>query len=133
MLLAYVSEFDRNDDPHADTAADYGVLSALNGKISPGSSSNLSQVLERQSKSTNLTAAELLLSWAFDRLDGIVVSSTSREDRARQLANLFVSGAAAAPPDTVYAELEKAAVQDGYADKRFYKHGHMEAASKRPE
>ena len=112
----------------ADTFVDYGVLSILNGRLSSASSTSLMEVLDRQSKRLSLSQAELLLSWAYDRLGGLLVSSTSREDRLSKLSQLFLKNNAAPVSWEVYEEIEQAAADDGFEDKIFYKHGHMNAA-----
>lgn len=88
------------------------------------------EVIERRIATRELASASLLLSWAHDRLGGIVVSSTSQKDRAAQVASLFLSDDAEALPGEIYDEMEEAAARDGYAGKVFYKHGHMDAASR---
>ena len=57
-----------------------------------------------------------------------MVSSTSREDRLSKLSQLFLRNDAAAISWEVYEEMEQAAADDGFEDKIFYKHGHMDAA-----
>jgi hypothetical protein len=85
--------------------------------------------LELLSNETTLTHAELLLSWAYDCLQGIVVSSSSREDRLAGIAKLFLGEDKVALERSVYDRIEKVAKDDGYEDKTFYKHGHMDAAA----
>lgn len=71
------------------------------------------------------------MSWAFDCLGGIVVSSTSQQDRAQRMADLFLSEQKTELDRSVYDRIEKAASEDGYEGKVFYKHGHMDAAAKK--
>lgn len=106
--------------------ADYGVLSLLNGKLPQASASALLQSLDDVSKTTGLSPAELLLSWAYDCLGGLVVSSSSREDRLAGMAKLFLRTDVQCLPDSVYAQIGQAATKDGFEGKAFYKHPHME-------
>lgn len=108
---------------------DYGVLSVLNGKLNKTTASALSQVLDDQARRTKLSQAELLLIWAYDRLHGLVVSSSSQPDRVSRMATLFLGEGDECLPAEVYEEIEKAAAADGYEGKLFYKHAHMEAAA----
>ncbi|KAJ3951087.1 hypothetical protein N0V92_012513 [Colletotrichum tropicale] len=83
--------------------------------------------LEEQSKETDLSTADLLLSWAYYRLGGIVVTSTSKADRAKKTFELL--SAEKAPVNShIYEEIEKAAALDGPEGKIFYGHPHMEKA-----
>lgn len=110
-------------------SSDYGFLSILSGKLPRDHAPALLKELELLSDETGLTQAELLLSWAYDCLHGIVVSSTSQNDRLVGLARLFLGDDKVALERTTYDRIEKAAKQDGYEGKTFYKHGHMDAAA----
>jgi len=113
--------------PPSNHDSDYGVLTVLNGKLPTATTSALLETLKAQSKTTGLSSAELLLSWANDRLDGVVVSSTSRSDRAVETVALFLSDHPTRLADGVYDQIEQAAARDGFEGKVFYKHRHMEA------
>jgi hypothetical protein len=110
-------------------SSDYGFLSILSGKLPRDRAPALLKELELLSDETSLTQAELLLSWAYDCLQGIVVSSSSREDRLVGLAKLFLGDGKVALQRTTYDRIEQAAKKDGYEGKTFYKHGHMDAAA----
>jgi diketogulonate reductase-like aldo/keto reductase len=111
------------------SCTDYGLLTILSGKLSRDLAPVFTRELESLAADANLTAAELLLSWALDCLDGIVVSSTSQPDRARRMADLFLSEQSTPLDRDLYRRLENAAREDGYEGKVFYKHGHMDAAA----
>lgn len=106
---------------------DYGVLTVVSNVLTEEKPAHLTAELRSRSAETGLSDAELLLSWAYYRLKGIVVTSTSKEERAVRLINLFSAG----QPDTLEAAfdgIEQAAKADGYAGKVFYTHPHMDAA-----
>ncbi|KAF2650000.1 Aldo/keto reductase [Lophiostoma macrostomum CBS 122681] len=107
----------------------YGFLSVLSGKLPRDRAPALLKELELLSDETSLTEAELLLSWAYDCLHGIVISSSSREDRLVGLAKLFIGDDKVPLQRSIYDRIEKAAKEDGYEGKSFYKHGHMDAAA----
>jgi hypothetical protein len=111
------------------TSSDYGFLSILSGKLPRDRAPALLKELELLSNETNLTQAELLLSWAYDCLHGIVISSSSREERLEGLAKLFLGDDKVALERSIYDRIEKAAKEDGYEGKTFYKHGHMDATA----
>ncbi|OHF01524.1 aldo/keto reductase [Colletotrichum orchidophilum] len=105
----------------------YGFLTAISGRLPTEGSTALLQKLEEQSKLTKLSTADLLLSWAYYRLGGIVVTSTSKADRANKTFQLL--SAEEAPVNSqIYEEIEKAANLDGLESKVFYSHPHMEKA-----
>ena len=107
--------------------ADYGLLTAISGRLPSASSSALLQDLEAQSEQTGLTRGELLLSWAYYCLDGIVITTSSKPDRAAKTVQL-VSQPGPPVPRSVYDSIEAAAKQDGPVGKVFYGHPHMEKA-----
>ncbi|KAF9871030.1 cytochrome P450 [Colletotrichum karsti] len=98
---------------HNIVPMNYGVLTVISGRLPTENSTALLQKLEEQSKQTKLPAADLLLSWAYYRPDaGIVVTSTSKADRARKTFELL--SAEESPVNSqIYEEIEKAAELDG--------------------
>ncbi|OAL42837.1 Aldo/keto reductase [Pyrenochaeta sp. DS3sAY3a] len=114
---------------HGVVHMNYGFLTILSGKLSPERAPALLKELELLSKETNLTQAQLLLSWAYDSLHGIVISSSSQEDRLTGIAKLFLGDDKVALERSVCDRIERAAKDDGYEDKTFYKHGHMDTAA----
>lgn len=111
----------------ADNATDYGVLTAISGRLPDASSTALSQTLERLSQQTKLSTADLLLSWAYYRLGGIVVTSSSKAERLESTFQLL-SARQGSVGNEVFDEIESAAERDGYGGKVFYGHPHMEKA-----
>lgn len=111
----------------ADNDTDYGVLSVISGRLPTGKSTALVQKLDEQSKEKELSTADLLLSWAYYRLNGIVVTSSSKADRLNTTYKLLSSQEAPVDGET-FEEIEKAAEQDGVEGKIFYGHPHMEKA-----
>lgn len=112
----------------SDATIDYGFLTAISGRLPEGGSSNLRRVLKDQSAKMGKSEADLILLWAYHKLHGIVVTSTSKSERASSTFKLLSPGSEI-PPDTVFAEIEKAAEADGHEGKVFYKHPHMEKAA----
>lgn len=112
----------------ADYGIDYGFLTAISGRLPEESSSNLRRVLQDHSAKTGKTAADLILAWAYHRLNGIVVTSTAKAERASSSFKLLSPGSEALP-EAVYIDIEKAAEADGHEGKVFYKHPHMEKAA----
>ncbi|KAI8302143.1 NAD/NADP-dependent indole-3-acetaldehyde reductase [Colletotrichum sp. SAR11_59] len=112
---------------HNVVAMNYGILTAINGRLASQDKTALSKKLEEQSKQTKLSTADLLLSWAYYRLGGILVTSTSKADRARKTFELLPAKDAPVN-DQIYEEIEKAAALDGPEGKVFYGHPHMEKA-----
>ncbi|KAK1519518.1 uncharacterized protein CCOS01_11169 [Colletotrichum costaricense] len=88
------------------------VPMTVSGRLPTEDSTALLQKLEEQSKQTRLSTAELLLSWAYYRLGGIVVTSTSKADRAKKTFALL-SAKQAPVNGQIYEEIEKAATLDG--------------------
>ena len=117
--------------PSLITSVDYGFLSILSGKLPHDGAPALLKELRLLSTETHLTETELLLAWAYDRLHGIVISSSSQEHRLAGLAKLFLENDQVSLEQSVYDRIEKAASEDGYEGKTFYKHGHMDAAARK--
>ncbi|UQC87267.1 uncharacterized protein CLUP02_12770 [Colletotrichum lupini] len=88
------------------------VPMTVSGRLPTEDSTALLQKLEEQSKQTRLSTAELLLSWAYYRLGGIFVTSTSKADRAKKTFALL-SAKQAPVNGQIYEEIEKAATLDG--------------------
>ncbi|CAN9282795.1 unnamed protein product [Alternaria alternata] len=114
---------------HGIVHMNYGFLSILSGKLPHDGAPALLKESRLLSNETNLTETELLLAWAYDRLHGIVISSSSQEHRLAGLAKLFLENDQVSLEQSVYDRIEKAASEDGYEGKTFYKHGHMDAAA----
>ncbi|EQB54556.1 cytochrome P450 [Colletotrichum gloeosporioides Cg-14] len=106
------------EDKHNVVTMNYGVLTAINDRLPNQDSTALFQKLEEQSKQTKLSVADLLLSWAYDRLGGILVTSTSKADRARKTFELL-SAKHARFNGQIYEEIEKAAALDGPEDFQY--------------
>lgn len=108
------------------TMADYGVLTPVTGRLEKRSGSpKLISTLDQLSEETGLSPHEILLQWAWDNLDDILVTSTSKPERAKSLTQLFDDGKARLDR-SVYDRLETAAKEDGHEGKQFYLHPHME-------
>ncbi|KAK0378184.1 hypothetical protein CLIM01_04429 [Colletotrichum limetticola] len=97
---------------HNVVPMNYGLLTAVSGRLPTEDSTALLQKLEEQSKQTRLSTADLLLSWAYYRLGGIVVTSTSKADRTKKTFALL-SAKQAPVNGQIYEEIEKAATLDG--------------------
>lgn len=82
-------------------------------------------MLDQLSQETGLSPHEILLQWAWDSLDGILVTSTTKPQRAKSLTNLLGPGKTRLEKH-VYDRLEAAANEDGFEGKQFYLHPHME-------
>lgn len=67
---------------------------------------------------------EILLKWAWDNLDSILVTSTSKPERAKSIASLLAEGKPKLQRN-IYEQLEAAAKEDGYEGKQFYLHPHL--------
>lgn len=105
---------------------DYGVLTAVTGRLAMRSGSpKLTSTLEELSQENGLTPHEILLQWAWDNLEGILVTSTSNAERAKSLTKLF-SPEKTRLQTSIYDRLESAAKDDGFEGKQFYLHPHME-------
>lgn len=81
--------------------------------------------MDELAQETGLTPHEILLQWAWDNLDGILVTSTSNAERAKSLIKLL-SPEKTRLETNVYDRLESAAKDDGFEGKQFYLHPHME-------
>ncbi|KAH9835508.1 Aldo/keto reductase family [Teratosphaeria destructans] len=113
---------------HGIVPMNYGILTAVSGRLPPDNSgAALLAELEHQSQRLQLSPAELLLLWAWHRLDGIVVTTTSRQDRAIRTVQLLSAEGPSIPED-VFDGIEAAARRDGPEGKIFYRHPHMEEA-----
>lgn len=88
-------------------------------------SPNLTSTLDQLSQETGLSPHEILLLWAWDNLEGILVTSTSKPERAKSLTKLLVDEKTGLER-SVYHRLEAAAEADGFQGKQFYLHPHME-------
>lgn len=106
---------------------DYGFLTAISGRLPAASDSALVKCLEEQSRQSGLSQGELLLSWAYYRLGGIVVTSSSKAERAAKVFELL-SSSEAPVANRVFESIERAAEKDGPEGKIFYGHPHMEKA-----
>jgi diketogulonate reductase-like aldo/keto reductase len=104
---------------------DYGLLTAASGRIPADQSRNMDARLKSLSAEVGLSPSELLLRWAYDGPCRILVTSTSKAERATSLLELL-SEDRDKLPDHVSKEIEEAAKSDGYEGKVFYRHPHME-------
>lgn len=110
---------------------DYGLLTSISGKIPPEQTANLQAKLQSLSAETGLSPSELLLRWAYDGPCRILVTSTSKAERAASLIGLLAQQRPELPKH-VAKEIEEAAEADGFEGKIFYSHPHMEQASAHP-
>jgi len=109
---------------------DYGLLTAISGnRIAPEETHNLSRALQALAAETGMTHAEIILRWAYDKLHGILVTSTSNAERADSIVKLLDEERKPLP-DSLYSSIEQAAEADGYDGKVFYGHPHIENAAK---
>lgn len=108
-------------------SSDYGLLTAISGRLPSASNSALSRVLEQQSHLTGVSAGDLLLSWAYYCLGGIVVTTSTRAERLESTFRLLESPKAPVDRD-VFDAIEQAALEDGAEGKVFYGHPHVEKA-----
>lgn len=93
----------------------FGCLTALSGRAPAEKTMHLRACLAEQEKKTGLTQSQLILRWAYDRTGGIVVTSTSKSDRAREAIEVIGSQ----PLDaSVMMAMEEAARADGSEDQR---------------
>ena len=84
-------------------------------------------MLEQQSQRTGVSAGDLLLSWAYYCLEGIVVTTSTRAERLEGTFQLLASSKAPVDRD-VFDAIERAALEDGAEGKVFYGHPHVEKA-----
>lgn len=113
----------------ANIGIDYGFLTAINGRLPEDKSAHLQSALKKHSAETGITESDLILLWAYHKLNGIVVTSTSKAERAQSTFRLL-SPSSEVPADSVFADIEASAQADGHEGKVFYKHPHMEKAAK---
>lgn len=93
----------------------FGCLTSLSGKAPAQKTVHLREALETLSQKTGLTESQLLLRWALDCTKGIVVTSTSKRQRAQEAINVLdLAPLASSTRD----KIEQAALQDGYEDQR---------------
>ncbi|CAK1360704.1 NADPH-dependent conjugated polyketone reductase C1 [Cercospora beticola] len=114
------------ESKHGIVHMNYGFLTAISGRLPSADTSALLRQLESASKQTGLSTGDLLLSWAYYRLNGIVVTSSSKAERVQGTVKL----SSQEPPvaGEVFDAIEEAAKQDGPEGKVFYDHPHMEKA-----
>ncbi|KAJ4385980.1 hypothetical protein N0V93_008871 [Gnomoniopsis smithogilvyi] len=111
---------------HGIVPKHYGVLTPVTGRLSMRSGSpKLVSVLDELSQETSLSPHEILLRWAWENLESILVTSTSKPQRAKSLTKLLASGNVKLER-SVYDRLEAAASEDGFEGKQFYLHAHMD-------
>lgn len=111
---------------------DYGLLTAISGKLPAEQTANLQAKLQSLSAETGMGPSELLLRWAYDGPCRILVTSSSRAERTAGLIRLLAEQRKELPK-YVAKGIEEAAEADGYEGKIFYSHAHMEQGSARPE
>lgn len=99
----------------------------MSGKLDKKLSRNLTATLDEASKETGMSEAEVLLAWAYYRLNGIVVTTTTKAERASRIVELLSSHSSSLSEHAL-ATIEEGARKDGYDGKVFYKHPHMEKA-----
>lgn len=80
--------------------------------------------MDQLSRETGKSPHEILLKWAWDNFDGILVTSTSKPERAEALTRALAEGERKLERG-VYERLEAAAKKDGYEGKQFYLHPHL--------
>ena len=84
-------------------------------------------MLEEQAQRTGVSTGDLLLSWAYYCLGGIVVTTSTRVERLEGTFRLLASAEAPVGRD-VFDAIERAALEDGFEGKVFYGHPHVEKA-----
>lgn len=105
---------------------DYGILTPVTGRLEKRSGSpKMLSTLDELSKENDMSPHEILLKWAWDNLDSILVTSTSKPERAKAVTELLGEGRPKLQR-AIYDKLEDAAKEDGYEGKQFYLHPHME-------
>jgi diketogulonate reductase-like aldo/keto reductase len=90
-------------------------LTSLSGRAPAEKTVNLREALKHLSKSTGLTESQLILRWAFDRTNGVVVTSTSKMQRAQDAMDVL-TGKQLEEDDL--RTIEEAALKDGYEGQR---------------
>lgn len=93
----------------------FGCLTSLSGRAPAEKTVNLREALKHLSKSTGLTESQLILRWAFDRTNGVVVTSTSKMQRAQDAMDVL-TGKQLEEDDL--RTIEEAALKDGYEGQR---------------
>jgi hypothetical protein len=106
---------------------DYGLLTAISGRLPSSSNTALAKVLDEQAQRTGISSGDLLLSWAYYCLGGVVVTTSTRAERLESTFRLLASTEAPVGSD-VFDAIEKAALEDGVEEKLFYGHPHVEKA-----
>lgn len=129
----------------------YGVLTPVTDRLSQRSASpnhllsTLDELARESDDAGRSSPHAILLRWAWDRFDdSMLVTSTSRPGRARELVKMFqapegegkqashnLPRAGSTPAHggggrTIDSRLQSAAEKDGYLDKRFYMHPHLD-------
>jgi diketogulonate reductase-like aldo/keto reductase len=94
----------------------FGVLTSLSGRAPQERTVHLREKLAELSKSSGLTESQVLLRWAWDRTQGVLVTSTSREERAKEA--LQVLSQSESFDEATLAAIEEAALKDGYEGQR---------------
>lgn len=84
-------------------------------------------MLDEQAQRTGVSAGDLLLSWAYYCLGGIVVTTSTRAERLESTARLLSSSEALVGRD-IFDAIERAALEDGVEGRVFYGHPHVEKA-----
>lgn len=84
-------------------------------------------MLDEQAQRTGVSTGDLLLSWAYYCLGGIVVTTSTRAERLEGTLRLLEASDAPVGRD-VFDAIERAALEDGFEGKVFYGHPHVEKA-----
>ena len=84
-------------------------------------------MLDEQAQRTGVSTGDLLLSWAYYCLGGVVVTTSTRAERLESTFQLLALSRAPVGRD-VFDAMEKAALEDGVEGKLFYGHPHVEKA-----
>lgn len=120
----------RNHDPVqlTDRTLDYGILTAISGRLPSSDNSALVKVLDEQAIRTGISTGDLLLAWAYFCLGGFVVTTSTRAERLATSFGLLAASSEAPVGRNVFNAIEQAAADDGFGGKVFYEHPHMEKA-----
>lgn len=107
---------------------DYGVLTPVTDRLSKRSASpSLLSTLDQLAQENNTSPHTILLEWAWENFESILVTSTSQPERAKALTRMFLAeGTKHKLQRSVYDRLEAAAEKDGFQGKKFYLHPHLE-------
>lgn len=76
---------------------------------------HLRKALEALSEKTGLTESQLLLRWALDCTQGVIVTSTSKKSRAEDAVKVLDIAPLEA---SIRNTIEQAALEDGYSEQR---------------